>query len=78
MEKCIIAYDNCQCTRHVDLFLCCVVELKAARLIDSLDKKSNVLSISSSRTFMIPSTSRPTKRTINALIISFSKYGGKI
>ncbi len=53
-----------------DLFLCCVVELKAALLIASFDKNNSVLSSSNSLTFMIPSTSPPTFRTINAFIVN--------
>lgn len=53
---------------HVDLFVCCVRELNDARLMASLDKKINVLSSSNSRTFIIPKTSRPTRRTMNAFM----------
>lgn len=58
---------------HVDGSVCCVRELSAARLMASRDKKISVLSRSSRRTFMMPSTSRPTCRTINALMANVMK-----
>jgi hypothetical protein len=45
-----------------------VVELKAARVIDSFEKNSKVLSSSNRRTFIIPSTSLSTFLKINAFI----------
>lgn len=50
------------------LLLCCVVELNVARDSASWDRNINVLSSNSNRTFMMPSMSRPTFRTINAFI----------
>lgn len=47
---------------------CWALALRAARLMASRERKSRVLSRSSSRTFIMPNTSRPTCRTMYALM----------